>query len=108
MYCSSCGTQVPDGHSFCSKCGKPAAGSTKTSALTIVIRVVGVLTIAFLAFVFLERANRSTNTPSDDHTSFIAHMPVVVHRTEPIMPGTLVIPPLHFQVLDININPQMQ
>ena len=26
MYCESCGSLIPDGHSFCSNCGTPVAG----------------------------------------------------------------------------------
>ena len=29
MFCSNCGTQIPDGSAFCPKCGKNLSGETK-------------------------------------------------------------------------------
>lgn len=60
VFCSGCGTKIPDGMKFCPNCGKPAnapavAASSKKSRkiIPLIVAAVALIAIAIVACVFL-------------------------------------------------------
>lgn len=82
MFCMNCGTQVPDGASFCPKCGArlspvtppgpaplqspaPAGGSGKKIVLIIVAVFLALAVLAAAAFVLLKGADKGSGRTPD-------------------------------------------
>ncbi len=60
MYCPNCGAQIPDGSTYCKKCGKPmkrASRKSKTGVKGILLAliVLCILALAFVYFVMLPK-----------------------------------------------------
>lgn len=110
MYCPHCANAIPDGHGFCSKCGKStmASAPTMTAATGVAAKtkssarsVIGVLLFILIVFVVIRMAQSSnTGVPTTSifrspHSASVVRSPVTVE-------------PVHLMSYRFNVTPDMR
>jgi zinc-ribbon domain len=109
MYCSNCGTQMPDGTRFCRTCGAatqapvapvqapgvppppPPAGQGSSKTIWIVLACVGIVVIALaiaLPLIFLRGGDGTTQTTLAPDTTIVTAPPTTEATTETTEPTT--------------------
>jgi len=60
MYCSNCGTKIPDDETrFCPKCGKPIFSSPNEYGSKLLLALMVLVAVGFLAYIFLSKNSYS-------------------------------------------------